>query len=98
MYLRERLIQSGTISREDPFALDDLKEKLYARFHMIDYENAKADVINFIEDPHALDVWSDDFFCQITDHLHRTDHCRNQRIEVPVVSGSKLWQNELLGT
>lgn len=69
-HLRERLIQSGTISIEDPFDLNVLKGKLYDRFHMIDYESAKSDVINFINDPHALDVWSDDFFCQITDHLH----------------------------
>lgn len=69
MHLRERLIQSGSISTEAPFELNILKEKLYDRFQTIDYEDAKSDVINFITDPHALDVWSNDFFCQITNHL-----------------------------
>jgi predicted nucleotidyltransferase component of viral defense system len=68
-HLSARLAQSGFISKEDQFTLEDVKQMLCRRFATIDYAQAKQDVIPFIKNPSALDVWSADFFCQITDHL-----------------------------
>ncbi|MCD8299638.1 MAG: hypothetical protein LUC41_00435 [Clostridiales bacterium] len=42
---------------------------LVERFGSIDYTQAKKDVEQFIRDKASLDVWSADFFRQITDGL-----------------------------
>lgn len=68
-HLRERLIQSGHISEDAPFTLDDLKNMLYERFETIDYVQAKEDVEPFIRDTSTLKIWSTDFFKQITEGL-----------------------------
>lgn len=65
-HLRERLIQSGHITDEDVLILDDLKQMLCEHFASIDYEQAKEDVEPFIRDSAALNIWSADFFKQIT--------------------------------
>lgn len=36
-----------------------------------DYEQAKEDVLPFIKDPSKLDLWSADFFKQITQSLQK---------------------------
>ncbi|MDP3386083.1 MAG: hypothetical protein Q8S24_02520 [Eubacteriales bacterium] len=42
---------------------------LRKRFANIDYAQAKQDVVPFIKNPNALDVWSADFFHKITEDL-----------------------------
>lgn len=39
---------------------------LCERFEQVDFEIAKKDVLPFIENPFALDLWSANFFCDIT--------------------------------
>lgn len=39
------------------------------KFDTIDYDQAREDVIPFIKDPSKMDLWSSDFFKQITDNL-----------------------------
>lgn len=68
-YLREKAVQSGHIRPGGLAGLKDLKEALFARFAAVDFENAKADIRPFIKDPAELDVWSRDFFTQITEKL-----------------------------
>lgn len=68
-HLRERLIQTNYISKEDNCTLEDVKEFLMERFESIDYEQAKNDVMPFIRDHSSLDLWSADFFKQITKGL-----------------------------
>ncbi len=65
-HLRERLIQSGHIGENANFSLDDLKELLFEKFESIDYGQAKSDVEPFIRDTAMLNIWSTDFFKQIT--------------------------------
>lgn len=65
-HLRERLLQSGDITEDIACSLDDIKQILYKRFDSIDFEQAKRDVGPFIRDASVLDVWSADFFKQIT--------------------------------
>lgn len=68
-HLRERLLQSKYIQENDECALQDVKKMLVERFGMIDYEQARKDVEPFIHDIASLDIWSADFFRQITEGL-----------------------------
>lgn len=69
-HLKERLIDSGFISRDAEFNLDIVKNILRDRFNKIDFDNAKKDVLPFIIDKEILDVWSKEFFDSITDELN----------------------------
>ena len=68
-HLNRRLIDSGTIPAGSMLSLKDVKQLLCKRFDSIDYAQAKQDVIPFIRDTASLDVWSKEFFRQITEGL-----------------------------
>lgn len=68
-HLRERFIQSEFIESNDECTLEDVKEMLYNRFDEIDYAQAKLDVEPFIRDTTVLNLWSSNFFKQITKQL-----------------------------
>ena len=65
-HLRQRLIESDVFGENDEFDVDILKRMLCDRFDSIDYESAKEDVRPFIQDKASLNIWSADFFKQIT--------------------------------
>ncbi|MBQ6582625.1 MAG: nucleotidyl transferase AbiEii/AbiGii toxin family protein [Mogibacterium sp.] len=67
--LKAKLTESGVVEEGDSLNRDQLRSMLYERFDTIDYESAKEDVIDFIDDKASLDVWSADFFRQITGNL-----------------------------
>lgn len=69
IHLRERLIGSGFITADAECSLDEIKEMLSARFDSIDYAQARQDVEPFIHNTSVLDIWSADFFKQITQEL-----------------------------
>ena len=69
LHLKSRLIESGYISAEDEFGVDEVRSMLNKRFDSIDFLQAKKDVMPFIKDPKSLDIWSSDFFKQITSDL-----------------------------
>lgn len=71
-HLRERLLQTGHIKENYACSLDDIKQMLYKRFDAIDYKQAKEDAEAFIRDTSVLDIWSADFFKQITEGLKAT--------------------------
>ncbi len=68
-HLRERLLQTGHITKKDACSLEDIKLMLQNRFDAINYKQAKEDVEPFIKDSSHLDIWSADFFKQITEDL-----------------------------
>lgn len=68
-HLRERLIDSGYISADADCSLAEIKKILLDRFDSIDFAQARRDVEPFIRDTSVLDIWSSDFFRQITDGL-----------------------------
>ena len=68
-HLKARLVESGVWQAEDEFGIEDAKALLCSRFDTIDYAQAKEDVLPFIKDTASLDLWSADFFKQITDRL-----------------------------
>ncbi len=68
-HLAARLAQSGYIPAEEKITIDDVKTMLCKRFENIDYVQAKQDVVQFIKNPGAIDIWQADFFCKITETL-----------------------------
>lgn len=68
-HLRARLVQSGCIDADAPCGIDEVKAMLAARFATIDYAQAREDVAPFVSDAAALQLWSTDFFTQITEGL-----------------------------
>ena len=69
-HLRARLLQSGFISDDVECTLSEIQHMLYERFDMIDFRQAKQDVEPFVRDAVTLNLWSSDFFKQITRELH----------------------------
>ena len=67
--LKEKLIDSNVLNRNDIFDIEVLKEMLNERFEIINYTDAKEDVIAFIEDKESLNLWSADFFKEITKNI-----------------------------
>ncbi len=68
-HLRARLEDSGALSKDEPFTRETLLEMLNRRFESIDFEQAKQDVLPFITNPTKMDLWSKDFFIDITKNL-----------------------------
>ena len=68
-HLTARLAQSGYIPEGKQITIEDVKEMLRKRFANIDFVQAKQDVLPFIKNPGALNVWNADFFCEITGSL-----------------------------
>lgn len=68
-HLRARLEDTGVLRESDIFTINTLKTMLTERFDTIDYEQAKQDVLPFIQNPDKLDLWSKDFFMSITENL-----------------------------
>ena len=68
-HLKARLIQSGVWDEGKAFSVEDAKHLLCERFETIDYQQAKEDVVPFLKNTAALDMWSADFFKQITEGL-----------------------------
>lgn len=72
-HLRARLEDSGAISQDGSFTLETLLEMLNERFGTIDFEQAKQDVLPFISQPDKLDLWSKEFFVEITKSLRTSE-------------------------
>ncbi|NLB82416.1 MAG: nucleotidyl transferase AbiEii/AbiGii toxin family protein [Clostridiaceae bacterium] len=68
-HLHERLLQTGHITNETACSFDEIKQMLFQRFESIDFEQAKSDVAPFIRDTSVLNLWSAEFFKQITEDL-----------------------------
>ena len=68
-HLNARLLDSGFEGAREDLSLDEIKEILRRRFESIDFNQAREDVIPFIKNPSAVDVWSQDFFAEITENL-----------------------------
>lgn len=67
--IRNKLVASKYISETDTFNIDVLKDMLKSKFNEINYNDAKEDVLPFIRDTESLNIWSKDFFVNITEDL-----------------------------
>lgn len=68
-HLKARLVDSGVLKDDDTFTIETLRTMLNERFEAIDYESAKEDVLPFITDANKLDLWSKEFFVDISKNL-----------------------------
>ena len=68
-HLKARLVDSGFINENFNLTREALISMLNECFSAIDYEQAKQDVIPFIKDKTKLDIWSKEFFTEITKKL-----------------------------
>lgn len=69
-YLENKLKNSGRIEAEKSLSFDEVKQMLKDRFSTVDYEAAKADVSNFIDDTYNLNLWKQDLFISTLDYLY----------------------------
>lgn len=67
--LKAKLVQSKFINEDYDLTIDNLKALLSERFENLDIEQAKQDVLPFIKDKTKLDLWSKEFFIEITEKL-----------------------------
>ncbi len=67
--LKAKLVQSKFINENYDLTIDNLKALLSERFENLDIEQAKQDVLPFIKDKTKLDLWSKEFFVEITKKL-----------------------------
>jgi predicted nucleotidyltransferase component of viral defense system len=68
-HLKARLEESGAINPQTEFGINELRELLLERFDSIDFEQAKKDVLPFILDKSKIEIWSKEFFTDITTNL-----------------------------
>ena len=68
-HLNARLVDSGFDGAREDMTLGEIKDILHHRFESIDYDQARQDVLPFIKNPSAVEIWSKDFFIAITDNL-----------------------------
>jgi len=71
--VKEKLIDSGVLETSDDFNIDILKEILNKKFNEIKYSDSKEDVITFIEDKDSLNLWSSEFFIEISKDLEAVE-------------------------
>ncbi len=68
-HLKARMVQTGHFDDGQELSIEKLKALLIEKFKSIDYSNAKEDVLPFIKDKTKLDIWSKEFFIDITKNL-----------------------------
>jgi predicted nucleotidyltransferase component of viral defense system len=66
-HLEARLRQSGKWARSESLSLDSFQKMLRDRFSAVDFSQAKADIVPYIKDTRAVDVWDAGFFTSITE-------------------------------
>lgn len=70
-HFNERAIQSGDIKEAiDQIGFMDL---LYKRIESVNFSNARLDAERFIDDTRALDIWSTDYFQQLSGRIRFID-------------------------
>jgi len=67
--LKAKLVQSKAINEDYNLTIENLKSLLNERFSNIDFKQAKEDVLPFVKDKSKLDLWSKEFFVEITKKL-----------------------------
>lgn len=71
-HLESRLRQSGGWTQRKELKLTDLHTLLEKRFAELDIRAAKNDVVPFLRDPKAVDLWSNEFFLSLLPRLATT--------------------------
>ena len=69
VHIEAHLRQGDYLQSAGALSLPLLKELLHERIERLDVGGARRDVEPFVTDPRNLEVWSRDFFRQMTDQL-----------------------------
>ena len=67
--LKAKLVQSQYIAEDYDLTIENLKTLLNERFSNMDFAQAREDVLPFVRDKSKLDLWSKEFFIEITKQL-----------------------------
>lgn len=67
--LKAKLVQSEFIAEDYDLTIENLKGLLNERFSNTDFSQAREDVLPFVKDKSKLDLWSKEFFIEITKQL-----------------------------
>lgn len=67
--LKAKLVQSKYISEDYDLNINNLRKLLNERFSNVDFAQAREDVLPFVKDKSKLDLWSKEFFIEITKQL-----------------------------
>jgi predicted nucleotidyltransferase component of viral defense system len=73
IHLQERLQQSDAWPHKKDLTLVELKNLLLTKIEATDFQNAKKDVLPFIKDSQALDLWTKAFFVGLLEKLKGAD-------------------------
>lgn len=65
-HLAARLAQTGDIGKKGKLTEKDIRQRLNERFEATDFSRAKRDILPFIKDHRAIELWSEDFFASVT--------------------------------
>lgn len=65
MHLESRMRQSGDYPDEGPLDIERLRQFLLQAIESVEIEQIKSDVLPFVQDHQALDLWSKDFFREV---------------------------------
>ena len=68
-HLEQRMRQSGHWAEETPFTTEALREFLQQAVGQLDVDQARNEVLPFVRDPAALEVWSREFFADIVQRI-----------------------------
>ena len=68
-YLESKLKNTGAIAQNEKLTLEKVKEMLKTRFETVDYESAKDDVSNFVNDKNILKLWKKELFISTLNDL-----------------------------
>lgn len=66
----ERAHQSGDLLDREVITIEEVKGLLRKRIQNIDFEQAKQDVLPFIQHPESLDIWSQGYFLELALRLN----------------------------
>ena len=72
-YLEQKMKDGGTLAMEEKLTDAMLRDLLLKRLSGIDWENAKLDVVAFLQDRHEVDGWNLDFFKSAIPYLKTED-------------------------
>ena len=72
MHFIHRARQHG-IAGDAGLNMEGLIHLLESKIRQLNIENAKQDIIRFIPDPESLNIWSIDYFIQLTEKIKFLD-------------------------
>ena len=68
-HLSERMHQSGHLPQDENLTREKLMALLKERIKTVNWEGARNDVRQFLQDKRTIDIWSETFFLDLLDHL-----------------------------